>query len=210
MKKISLIMASLVLSANFALGASTEDFFYQKGYDNGYSIGYEAGVKAAFDEAKEVLKRYANELRAYETGKYLIISKKLSYPQVYQKQNSDGTFSLIVTPSKIEKELDVDGLFAKFSVLASKKLEATPNTTLSLDEKNSVYLNLRDANDNTLPQKADSAARTQILELEKSSKNFEILKRANVVFSDEGSNYNVLFFTRKEREDFCNQFKICK
>ena len=208
MKKVASV-SILALFASFAFASSTEDFFYSKGYDNGYNAGYERGVKAGMKEAKNILKRYANELRAYEVGRYLVQSKNLTYPQVYQQQNANGTFSLVVTPSRIEKELNIDALFAKFSTLPEKIVDNEISTELSLNEKNSVYLTSRDNNDNDIPQKSDSTARTQTLEVEKSSKNFDILKRANVVFSDEGNSYNVLFFSEREKTDFCNSFKIC-
>ena len=67
MKKVASV-SILALFASFAFASSTEDFFYSKGYDNGYNAGYERGVKAGMKEAKNILKRYANELRAYEVG----------------------------------------------------------------------------------------------------------------------------------------------
>lgn len=208
MRKLASI-SILALLTSFAFADSTEDFFYNKGYDNGYNAGYERGAKEGMKEAKNILKRYANELRAYEVGKYLVQSKKLTYPQVYQQQNSNGTFSLVVTPSRIEKELNIDELFTKFSTLPEKIVDNDVLTELSINERNSVHLSKRDNNDNDIPQKSDSTARTQTLEIEKSSRNFDILKRANVVFSDEGKTYNVLFFSAREKSDFCNSFKIC-
>lgn len=50
----------------------------------------------------------------------------------------------------------------------------------------------------------------QTLNVKKTSKNLDVLKRANVVFSDEGDNYNVLFFTKQEKQDFCKQYEICE
>ncbi|WP_162776182.1 hypothetical protein, partial [Escherichia coli] len=84
------------------------------------------------------------------------------------------------------------------------------NNELSLDEKNSVNLSFRDNNINELPQSVSSDSNIKTLNIDKTSKNLEILKKSNVVFSDENDRYNVLFFTEEEKKDFCKQFNICK
>lgn len=199
----------LSLATSFVFCASTEDFFYQRGYENGFNKGFDEGVKKAFEEAKEVIRKYGNELRAYEVGKYLISSQKLTYPQVWQEISNDGSFKLRITPSKIEKELDVDGLFAKFSTLPTRPPQVEDTLVLSTEQQNSTYLADRDSNANTLPQQVDTQVSSVLLEVDKNSKHLEILKRANVIFSDEGDTYNVLFFTEQEKRDFCKSFKIC-
>lgn len=212
-QKLTLSILALMLSQGvlFASNAtSTEDFFYQRGYENGYTQGYEKGVEEAFKEAKAMLKNYANELKAYELGKYLIKNQNLTYPQVWQEVDDSGLVKLRVLPSKIEKELSVDELFAKFASIPTREAVINKDLELSVAEKNSVSLSYRDGNINTLPQKPNTANNKQTLSLAKSSKNLEILKKANVVFSDEGSFYNVLFFTKAEKEAFCSQFEICK
>lgn len=210
-KKI--IFSSMVFFSTYAMASdssSTEDFFYQRGYEKGYSSGYEKGVEEAFKEAKTMLKNYANELKAYEIGKYLIKNENLTYPQVWQETDNSGLVKLRILPSRIEKEINVDELFSKFANIPTRKAAINKDLELSADEQNSVLLSYRDGNINALPQKANTAENKQTLSLAKSSKNLEILKKANVVFSDEGSFYNVLFFTKTEKEDFCKQFEICK
>ena len=74
-----------IVSLSTLFGASTEDFFYQKGYENGFNKGYELGIKQAFAEAKNVLQKYKADLRAYEIGKYLISTKKLTFHKFGKK-----------------------------------------------------------------------------------------------------------------------------
>ncbi|ECK2550135.1 TPA: hypothetical protein ACX8VE_001490 [Campylobacter jejuni] len=209
MNKIKIFLF-LLLSINFLNATTTEDFFYQRGYENGFSNGYEQGVREAFKQAKLMLKNYQDELKAYEIGKYLIKNQNLTYPQVWQEIDNNGLMKLRVLPSKIEKELNIDELFAKFAYIP--KINSSINEKLELDsnQKNSVELSYRDSNINTMPQKVSQLANKQTLSISKTSKNLDILKKANVVFSDEGSFYNVLFFTKTEKENFCQQFKICK
>lgn len=193
----------------FLKADSTEDFFYQKGYENGLNKGYELGVKQAFDEAKRILEKYKDDMKAYEIGKYLIESKKLTYPQVWQEIDENGLIKFRVTSSKLEKEINIDDLFKKFANIPQKPQNLQDTLELSLNEKNSVYLNDRDKNSNTMIQNVSMQSNLKTLNIKKSSKNLNILKRANVVFSDEDKYYNVLFFTDKEKMDFCEQFKIC-
>lgn len=206
MKKNVLIMLFLATSL-FAV--STEDFFYQRGYENGYNKGFEVGVQKAFEESKKVLERYKDELAMFEIGKYLIRSKYLTFPQVWQETDTSGSIRLRVSPSRLEKPLDVDALFTKFSQIPLKSGVETPNLELSLEEKNSIYLSARDSNANDMAQSVDESIKTKTLNIEKTAGNLNVLKKANVVFSDEGSSYKVLFFTQQEKNQFCNAYKIC-
>ncbi|EAH8851394.1 hypothetical protein CDJ58_07085 [Campylobacter lari] len=209
-KKVFLLcFILLIINTLKAESSSTEDFFYQRGYENGYRKGYEEGVKEAFASAKEMLKKYKDELQAYEIGKYLLKNQNLTYPQVWQEY-SDGVLKLRVLPSKIEKEINIDELFSKFSNIPIKKFNSEESLELNINEKNSVYLSERDSNINHLPQKVSGLSDKKVLSIPKTSRNLEILKKANVVFSDEGNFYNILFFTDIEKKDFCEEFKICK
>lgn len=206
MRKNVLIMLFLATSL-FAV--STEDFFYQRGYENGYNKGFEVGVQKAFEESKKVLERYRDELAMFEIGKYLIRSKYLTFPQVWQETDTSGSIRLRVSPSRLERPLDVDALFTKFSQIPLKSGVETPSLELSLEEKNSIYLSARDSNANDMAQSVDESIKTKTLNIEKTAGNLNVLKKANVVFSDEGSSYKVLFFTQQEKNQFCNAYKIC-
>lgn len=207
MKKISLIVV-LTISSMFATN-STEDFFYNRGYEMGYQTGFDKGVELAFKEAKKVLEKYGTQLKAYEIGKYLIKSQKLTYPQVWQEASDSGIVTLRITPSQIKKELNIDELFNKFAEIPQIKGQTLNKLELTTAEQNSVNLSNRDNNINEMPQNPSLAINQQTLKIKKSSKNLDILKRANVVFSDEDASYNVLFFTDTEKRDFCKQFEIC-
>lgn len=207
--KIFKIILMLSLFSCPLLAVSTEDFFYQRGLEVGYNKGFDDGVRMAFEESKKVLQKYKDELMSYEIGKYLIVSKYLTYPEVWQEMD-DGVVRLRVLPSKIEKPLDVDELFTKFAVIPEKRFNQVPSLELSLEEKNSVLLSARDSNGNDLTQNVSESIQTHNLNIKKTAKNLDVLKQANVVFSDEGNSYKVLFFTQQEKKEFCNSYKICK
>lgn len=207
--KMTTILVFLA-SLSFANSTSTEDFFYQRGYEVGFSNGFEEGVRQAMAESKRMLELYGAELKAYEIGKYLIKTQNLTYPQVWQEIDDSGLVKLRIIPSRIEKELNIDELFTKFTNIPTMNAQTKSKSKLSLEEKNSVYLSNRDSNINHLPQNVNSATNQHTLNIKKTSKNLDILKKANVVFSDEGETYNVLFFTSTEKQDFCRQYEICK
>lgn len=207
--KLIATMLATSVALSFAMADNVEDFFYEKGFEAGWKKGFEAGAAAAYEEAKLALKKYDDELKSYEIGKYLTVSKNLTYPQVWQEATADGSFKLKVLPAKIEKQINVDELFTRFSNLPLRTPEAPTTLELTTNEKNSVYLSTRDNNFNSMPQNPSATGNLKTLSVEKSSKNLDLLKRANVVFSDEGSVYNVLFFTTQEKMDFCSQYKIC-
>lgn len=209
MRKIKSLLIGIIAVPYFMSAATTEDFFYNRGYEAGHNAGFEVGVKMAFEEAKNALRKYEQELQAYEIGKYLIRSSNLTYPQVFQETTEDGTIRLRVTNSKIERMLNVDELFNKFATIPVKPSKDNNPLELSITQKNSVVLSNRDSNTNALPQKVSERTNTQTLSLVKNSKNLEILKKANVVFSDEGGAYNVLFFTETEKNSFCKEYQIC-
>ncbi|RTJ13532.1 hypothetical protein [Campylobacter jejuni] len=208
--KICLFILFGISNSLYAQNTSTEDFFYQRGYENGFSSGYEQGVKEAFLAAKDMLKNYQNELKAYEIGKYLIKNQNLTYPQVWQEIDDNGLVKLRVLPSKIEKEINIDELFAKYASIPQIKPNINQNLESNINEKNSVQLSYRDSNINKMPQKVSQLANKKTLSVEKNSRNLDILKKANVVFSDEGTSYQVLFFTNTEKQNFCEEFQICK
>lgn len=209
MKKMILNIGLMAMFSIPALAESTEDFFYKRGYEMGYNEGFNQGVRMAYEEAKKIMKTYEKEMKAYEIGKFLIVNQNLTFPQVWQEADNEGGLKLRITPSKIERALDVEGLFAKFGEIPIKDVNASDNLELTLEEKNSVNLSRRDSNINDMPQKPNDSIMGNTLQVKNNSKNLEVLKRANVVFSDEGETLNVLFFTEQEKKDFCKNFKIC-
>lgn len=206
MKKIMLSFLFIFSTLN---AITTEEFFYQRGYENGYNKGFEVGVKKAFEEAKNVLEKYADELYMFEIGKYLIASKNLTYPQVWQETDQFGVIRLRVSPSRLERPLDVDALLTKFSTIPIKTAIEAPSLELSLEEKNSIYLSARDSNANDMAQNVDEAVKMKTLSVNKTAENLNVLKKANVVFSDEGQSFKILFFTKQEKDEFCSAYKIC-
>ncbi len=204
-----LIASAVFASATPVFAGEAEEFFYQRGYNNGYNSGYDEGVKRGVEIAKETLKRYKANIEAYEVGKYLIESKRLTYPQVWQELNDNGV-KLVVTPSKIEKELNIDALFDEFG--RNIPIKASAETTAKIDASeesdkgdaaNSVYLSDRDSNANALPDHANRSMIT--LAVAKNYKSREVLDKANIVYADRGNDYEAVFFTQEEKNEFCKQ-----
>lgn len=212
MKKL-ILSTVLCSSLLFGTNTTTEDFFYQSGYEQGQKDGFEQGVREAFIVAKKVLDEYKEEIRAYEIGKYLSKEKYLTAPRIYQTLGATGdTLQIQVMKSRIEKELNIEDIFAKFGTIPTLKDASTLSTnTRNIDELNSVNLASRD-NILNLPNEADKNDKIITVSIEKNAKNEELLKNTNAVYSLDNDNnrFKVMFFTRTEKDNFCNSFKICR
>ena len=62
MKKI--VLAAALCSSFLFAGNSTEEFFYQSGYDQGQKDGFDKGVREAYNVAKKGLDENKEEIRA--------------------------------------------------------------------------------------------------------------------------------------------------
>lgn len=207
MKKYLVLLGFVFLSSIFAANEA-EDFFYKRGYEAGYNQGYEAGVAKAMEEAKNILVKYKDTIKSYEIGKYLIKTKRITYPQVWQERDSKGSVRITVLPSEIKEELDIDAIFDLYGSFPLKDLDK--NFEINDTSRNSVYLSYRDNAANSMPSAADREKDINIITLDKTWKNEDILKKANLVYSDDGKSYKVIFFTNKEKQDFCKSFGVCK
>ena len=208
MKKI--VLAALLSSGLLMAADTTEDFFYQNGYEQGQKDGFNQGVAAAFKESKKVLEAYKEEIRAYEIGKYLIRAKYLTAPKIYQVIDEQGGLRVDISKSRIEKELNIDDIFTRFGTIpVMEEKNNIAEDSLSLDEANSVTIASRD-NIINIPGEADKNNKIITVSIEKNSKNEEILKKSNTVYSLDDDRFKVMFFTRTEQTNFCNSFKICR
>jgi hypothetical protein len=206
MKKVILIVGLLVV---YVFGANeAEEFFYNRGFEAGYNQGFEIGVKAMEDEAKNILLKYADDIKAYEIGKYLVRDKKLTSPRIWQERGLDGTLRIVIVQSEIIDELNIVDIFAKYGNIPTR----TNSEIKTLDDvsRNSVYLTNRDNSVAAIPSASNRDKAITTLNLNKSWKNKDILQKANLVYSEDSDFYKVIFFTSKEKRDFCDNFGVCK
>lgn len=209
MKKI--IFMSIICILNSSVAFATESFFYKRGYEQGFNTGFDEGVTAGLKAAREALQKYKNDIDSYEVGKYLIASRKLTYPSVWQEiDNNTGSVTLRVLPSRIEGILDIDDLLSRYTNIPKRPRIDNSVLELSLEEKNSAYLSERDSNSNDLPENvSERLNQIRKLSIDKTSENLEILKQANIIYSEEDENYIIVFFSEEEQKTFCNNFPIC-
>ncbi|RXI43422.1 hypothetical protein CRU99_07765 [Malaciobacter mytili] len=211
MKKI--LITTILMSISFLFAGQSEDFYYDRGYEVGYQKGLLKGQEEAFKDAKKILDAYKDRIKAYEIGKYLIESKRLTAPQVYQERNSkNNSIKIVIIPSEIVKELSIDDIFNEFKDLPTLvTTNQEDKTQTDFNEFNSVYLSKRDSSLKDIPDSASRDIKKTVLKVEKSSNAREILNSANVAYVENNSNYEVLFFTEQEKKEFCTQFKkLCK
>jgi hypothetical protein len=206
MKKIIFLVVAAITIVSAANEA--EEFFYNRGYEAGYNAGYEEGIKAMQIEAKKILDKYTDDIKAYEIGKYLIKEKKITAPKIYQERAPDGTVKIVVIKSEILDELSIEDIFSKYGNIPAKNYNSqAQNNDVRL---NSVYLANRDNSVAAIPAAADRDKAITTLSLKKTWKNKDILQKANLVYSEDDNFYKVIFFTSKEKSDFCKNFGVCK
>jgi len=207
MKK--LLLTIILVSGLFA-GNTTEDFFYQNGYEQGVRDGFNKGVNEAFKEAKKIIKAYKDEIKAYEIGKYLVKKRYLTAPKIYQVIDKDNDIRLRIEPSKVIKELSIEDIFAKFGNIPTlRENDLLSDKTQDINEVNSVNIANRDEVKN-LPGVANKNNKIITISLERNSKNENILKKANVVYSLDKNRLKAMFFSRAEKNHFCKSFGICR
>lgn len=212
MKKITAITAIFLSTLLYA--GESEDFYYDRGYENGYQKGLLKGQAEAFNDAKKILSAYKNRIKAYELGKYLIQSKRLTAPQVFQEIDSQGNIKIVIIPSRIKEELNIDDIFEEFGTIPTLSINQKNKISTEktdFNELNSVYLAQKDQVTDILPNNANRNSKKATLRIKKSSTNRDILNSANVAYVENKYNYEVIFFTNQEKRDFCKQFSnFCK
>jgi len=83
-----------------------QKMFYEKGYKDGASKGYQEGYKLALQDARRKIKEYSDVIRAYENGKYLEGTDKITAPRVWQYiSHDDGSTRVIVEGCKIQGKI---------------------------------------------------------------------------------------------------------
>lgn len=208
------ILLILISFSTILFAGESEDFYYDRGFENGYQKGLLKGQEEAFNDAKKILSAYKDRIRAYEIGKYLIQSKRLTAPQVYQELDTKGNIKIVIIPSKIQQELNIEDIFEEFKNIPSLQSYQKANLSTKkqdFNELNSVYLSDREQYKDIIPNRVTKNSQRDILKIKKSSSNRDVLNSANVAYVENQNNYEVIFFTSQEKREFCKQFhNFCK
>ncbi|VAY88223.1 hypothetical protein MNB_ARC-1_1132 [hydrothermal vent metagenome] len=61
-------------------------------------------IQKGLELAKESIKKWRDRILAIEAGKYAIEEEKVTAPEIYVSQSTDGSITMNVTGCKIEKE----------------------------------------------------------------------------------------------------------
>jgi hypothetical protein len=226
MKLIPLSILSLVLSANlFSAETKSSDrvdlaglnemqrFYYNKGAEDAKEKAYNAGYKQAMDNfTKKILPAYAQRIKAYEAGKYLIKEGKITYPKVFRYKEGDS-YRIQIEPPVVEKQFTEKDLYILPE--ASKALCVTQDESniTPKDSENGMY----DENSFSVPPRDDiSDSRDSAPEVGKNKvivhipyKNEGIEQAVisyNINYAITKDGYDLYFANELEKSDFC--FKI--
>lgn len=185
-------------------------FYYEQGYQDSRIKSYEEGYKRAKDEfVNQILPRYANRIKAYEAGKYLIEEGKITYPKVFRYKGKDG-YSVHIEAPIVEKAFDEKDLYM-LPEIAMSKCESQANGSLggSAGEdvdytQNAFSLPQRD--DVTLSRDGAPEVRKEKVVVHLPYKNeglVQALDSYNIPYSSTKDGYDLYFSNDAEKDDFC-------
>ena len=216
MKKITLsllCLSSLLLADNTNFNSknlnSLANFYYKQGYQTGYKEGYEKGYQEALNYAKQKLQEYALKIKAYEAGKYLIKTKKITYPQIFYLRNPDNSIKIIIKNSQIKNEIGADDILylPKLNLKEYKNIDNTVNANYQV----SNAVSLKDIQTNPeVPKLSKNTLKTYYIYMPNTESYKNILNEAGLVYSEEGNRLKIIFMNKKEAQNFIKDFGLIK
>jgi len=105
---LSIIYNGCVSSEGIYVSKDKIKLIRQKSYNLGYRMAIEDAseiyIQKGLELAKESIKKWRDRILAIEAGKYAIEEEKVTAPEIYVSQSTDGSITMNVTGCKIEKE----------------------------------------------------------------------------------------------------------
>jgi hypothetical protein len=211
-----IILTGIVLSAGLFANSSENNmnineignFYYKQGYSQGYKSGYEAGYRDALNFAKEKLNEYLLKIRAYEAGKYLIKSKKITYPQIFYVKLPDDSIKVVIKNSKIEKEISPEDI-----IYIPKLKNETFNNIKKTDENSNVSnaVGVKDVQTNIeTPKPSNQSLKTYYIYMPNTQTYKAILNKAGLVYAEDGNKLKIIFASKKNADNFIKDFGLKK
>lgn len=179
-----------------------------------YNIGYEEGVRAGYTKAiSAITDGYLPYIKRLEAGKYLSKKELITPPELVAVRGSDDTISYKVTGCKVERELNIYEILAKFGAKSMIKQESDAKATVTdseaKDASQSIGIPERDRPVYLVSKPKDFAYET-IQKIAKSAKIKSILDRFSMNYTDKDGYYFVKFTNIEEQDGFCKQFDVCE
>lgn len=220
MKKKLLFLTGLLIGVNaFAYQGNMNtknlngiaNFYYKQGYQSGYKQGYDAGYAKALKYAEEKLNQYALKIKAYEAGKYLIATKKITYPEVfYLKQGN--SIKIVIKNSQIANEIGADDILylPEINLANFENINRTANPdNIKYQVTNSV--STQEINKNPeIPTLSKNTLGAYYLYMPNTETYKSILNKAGIVYAESGNRLKVIFQNKKNAKTFIKNFGLVK
>ena len=186
------------------------NFYYKQGYQTGYKQGYEAGYAKALNYAKAKLQEYALKIKAYEAGKYLIATKKITYPQVFYIRNPDNSIKIVIKNSQIAKEISA-GDILYVPEINFNNMQNINNTVNPSYTKASNAVSTQDIQNNPeVPKLSKNTLNAYYLYMPNTESYKSILNKSGVVYAEDGNKLKVIFSNHKTAKTFIKNFGLVK
>ena len=192
------------------------EFYYQKGHNEAKSYYYKKGYAQAMEDVKQELQRYKKRHEAIEASKYLSSTGKITYPYVFKRENENGAYEIIITPSRVEDSLGIEDL-VRIPTITDEDIDAHSQVLISMGVKkpaigvssfeNNSFRVGPSAYQNSSGmeiKKTETINEESALTVEKSRTAKRILDASSLSYVESDKEFTVFFENKKEKQSFCN------
>ncbi len=190
------------------------NFYYKQGYQTGYKQGYEAGYAKAIRYAENKLNEYALKIKAYEAGKYLIKSQRITYPQVFYIKNPlDNSIKIVIKNSQISNEIGASDILyipeLNLKDFNNINNSVNPNSSKYHTVSNAVSLNEEQTNPE-IPKLSKNTLNTYYIYMPNTQSYKDILNQAGLVYAETGNRLKIIFTSKQNAKKFIKNFGLVK
>ena len=222
-RAITLILLSFLTSINLLAKDSKptsetilniEKFYYQKGYKDAGEKYYRKGYLQAIEDMKKKLLLFKKRHEAIEASKYLSLTGKITYPEVFKIKDGNGGYKIKIIPPRVEKTFSVYDLASlpdgsDINNNMDKEIKSDENK-ISKAFYGEYDLSNRE-NEGTVVS-ATNINKQTTMQVTKNRKNEAVLNIAGVSYTAGKNKYTIYFKDKLEKKIFCNGVgeKLCK
>lgn len=207
------ISASADTSASVDLAGLNEmqRFYYEQGYQDARAKSFDEGYRQAKDEfMNKILPRYAQRVKAFEAGKYLIEDGKITYPKVFRYRDKNG-YSIHIEAPTVEKTFSEKDLYMLPEISMTQCDSKAQQTSLSdvavaAEGYSQNAFNIPMKDDVTLSRDSAPEVRKEKVVAHIPYKNeglMQALDSYNINYSSTKDGLDLFFSNESEKNDFC-------
>lgn len=208
---VSMNAAETSASVDLAGLNEMQRFYYEQGYQDARAKSFDEGYRQAKDEfTNKILPRYAQRVKAFEAGKYLVEEGKITYPKVFRYRDKNG-YSVHIEAPTVEKSFTEKDLYMLPEITMSHCNTAdTQQASLDVASSADGYMqnsfDIPAKDDVTLGRDSAPEVRKEKVVVHIPYKNeglVQALDSYNINYSSTKDGLDLFFSNDSEKNDFC-------